>query len=135
MITSKVATIIQAVSPFCGVGAAAGAAGAAAASGAAAAAAAGAAATGALAAGAAAGAAASAAAAGLAASWAMAGAAAASATATDTPAISFVMVWIIGFPLQRFVAGLAGTDTDYLLQVGDENFAVADLAGARGALD
>src|SRR5438067_413762 len=71
----------------------------------------------------------------VAASCARAGSAAPSARATETPAISLVMVWIIWFPLQRFVAGLAGTDTDDLLQVRDENLAVADFPGAGRGLD
>ena len=37
--------------------------------------------------------------------------------------------------VQRGAAGLAGADADDLLQVGDENLAVADLSGARGLLD
>src|ERR1700722_2612481 len=36
-------------------------------------------------------------------------------------------------PLQRGVIGLAGTDAQNAQDVGDEDFAVADLAGFRGA--
>ena len=36
------------------------------------------------------------------------------------------------FCLECVRTGLAGTDTYGLLQVGDENLAVADLAGVRG---
>src|SRR6476469_9122686 len=37
--------------------------------------------------------------------------------------------------LERVRAGLAGADADGLLDVGDENLAVADAAGARRVLD
>jgi hypothetical protein len=38
-------------------------------------------------------------------------------------------------PSERVGAGLAGADADDLLQIEDEDLAVADLAGVGGLLD
>src|SRR4051812_13024395 len=44
-----------------------------------------------------------------------------------------VFSWV--YLLKRFSAGLAGADADGLLEIEDEDLAVADLAGVRGLLD
>src|SRR5512135_3008755 len=116
MMTSSVATIIQATSPLLATGVEAAAAGADAAS------AADAAAAGADAAGAEA-------------AWDWANdvpPAPSSARPSAMEAMSFLMLmssvwgWI---GLQRVLAGLAGADADHLLERRDEDLAVADLAG------
>src|SRR4051794_18320234 len=67
----------------------------------------------------------------------MAGAAHAGSARPSASAVPRIleMVRFIALPLQCVVAGLAGTDTDDLVEVGYENLAVADLAGTGRALD
>src|SRR5690606_36125292 len=57
---------------------------------------------------------------------------ASSRSAAKKLSISFFMGGIL---LKCVVAGFAGTDTNDLFQVGDENLAVADLAGTRSIFD
>nr|GEU28634.1 hypothetical protein [Tanacetum cinerariifolium] len=132
--TSRVATIIQALSPFCGVGAAAGAASAA---GAAAAAGVptGAPTTGVAMAGAPASAGAVTAAGASAGLASCAWTGAARANRIDTPASNVVIVFFIKIPLKSFVAGFTGTNAYHLFQVVHKDFAVTDLAGAGCAFD
>src|SRR5688572_16702148 len=124
MMTSSVATIIQAVSPLFATGAGAAAADAASAGAAAAAGA-------------------------VAAAVEAAGAEAAASCASDAPAkpraarprareaISFLMVVVSSMlgGSERVLAGLAGADADDLLEGGHEDLAVTDLAGASGGFD
>src|SRR5215211_366932 len=47
----------------------------------------------------------------------------------------WIVDWLKSAGSQRLGAGLAGTDADRLLDRGDEDLAVADLAGAGGLAD
>src|SRR5262245_37771105 len=136
MITSTVATIIHAVSPLFGVGAAGSAAAAAAG-----AAAGGAAAAGAAAGGVAAGAGAFASGVACARTIGARGSVGATVTAGDSapmraaPRAMDASSRFILFPLQRIGAGFTGADAHDLFEIGDEDLSVADLSGFRGLLD
>src|SRR4029450_6336636 len=49
--------------------------------------------------------------------------------------VPWIVAWFTDAGSQRLGAGLAGADADRLLDAGDEDLAVADLAGAGGLAD
>src|SRR5688572_4490293 len=60
---------------------------------------------------------------------------AAPAKASDASSATSPISFLIAFPLERRHIGFAGADADDLLEVEDEDLAVADLAGIGGLLD